>query len=169
MQNSVSEIARETPQGRRDLPLIIGFGLFSYVLLSSWGALVADSLAVFISERRLVACTVGAVLFWLALRVLRGRQGVSRGEVVATIVLAGLAILAFRLGLDQLSPVPVAAQHSIRWSLAWSGYFGIWLLAAVPVGGPAASGTGAVEPGDLVDPYLDILLETPEQPGAPTR
>jgi hypothetical protein len=88
---------------------------------------------------------------------------VSRAEVVATIVASGLTILAVKLGMDQFSPSPVPAQDSIRWSLAWSGYFGIWLLATVPVAVPSASGEPrASDPGAL-DPYLQILLEIPDE------
>lgn len=150
---------------KRNLPLILAFGAFSYVLLSTWGALVAENLAVVLSERRLVACLVGAGLFWLAVSRLRQRNDVSLSKLIAIIVGAGLVILAVRLGLDQLSPHPVTADHSIRWSLAWSGYFGIWLLAVVPPCAPPTGegkGPDPVELSALPDVYLEQLFKLPD-------
>jgi len=152
---------------KRDLALILAFGVFSYVLLSTWGALVAHNIAVVLSERRLVACLVGVGLFWLATSRLKERRDVSLSKLVAIIVGAGLTILAVRLGLDRLSPHPINAEHSIRWSLAWSGYFGIWLLAVVPPCAPPAKGEGPASSqiSALPEAYLEQLFKLPEDGG----
>lgn len=159
----------QCPDNRRNMVLIVAFGAFSYLLLSLWGALVADSLAVVVSPRRMVACSIGAGIFWLTLRRLRRESEVGLGSLLVSILIAGLAILAVRLGIDQLSVSPIEPEHSIRWSLAWSGYFGIWLLAAVPPGAARPvtheQSTTIVGPGysqSLPDVYLEQLLSLPD-------
>ena len=146
---------------RRDVTLTVAFGFFSYVLLSLWGYLVAGDLGVTLSPRRLVMCAIGAGIFWLTLGRLKRKRRVELGALLASIVVAGFTILLVRLGLDQLSTSPIEPEHSVRWSLAWSGYFGIWLLAAVP---PASRSKidlrgGGADP--LPDDYLDQLMALP--------
>lgn len=155
-------------QANRDMTLVIAFGLFSYVLLSLWGYLVAQDVGVILSPRRLVSCAIGAGIFWVTLSRLRQQRRVELGTVVGSIVIAGLTILAARLGIDQLSASPIEPEHSVRWSLAWSGYFGIWLLAAVPPCAPMAFRGGRPQPDDqagqmvLDDVYLEQLLTLPD-------
>ena len=154
-------------RNKRESLLFIGFAVFSYVLLSAWGALVAENLVVLFSERRLVACAIGAGLFWCSVAFLKRRGRPNLTTEVGVILAAGLTILAVRLGLDQLSPDPVDPQHSIRWSLAWSGYFGIWLMAVVP---PARSGSAITVSGDstalsrLPEVYLEAFFDPETDP-----
>lgn len=164
------------PQGnRQDVALIVAFGLFSYFLLSIWGYLVARDPSVALSPRRLVVCAIGAGIFWLTLTRLRRRPNVDLGALLASIVVAGLTILLVRLGIDQLSTSPIEPEHSVRWSLAWSGYFGIWLLAAVPPGPPSAYRAGRTatdgRPGTteaVPDVYFEQLLALPGEDGERT-
>ena len=147
----------------RDTLIILGFGLFSYVLLSTWGALVAESLKVILSQERLVSCAAGAGIFWFAIRRLKQRREVSLSSLLGVIVGAGLIILAVRLGLNYISPNPVTVERSVRWSLAWSGYFGIWLLAVVPPCAPGgAQSTDSTGISALPDAYLDHLFKVPD-------
>lgn len=146
--------------------LILAFGAFSYVLLSVWGALVAGNLAVVLSPRRIVVCSIGAGIFWLTLRRLKRESRVGLGTLLVSILVAGLAILAVRLGLDQLSTSPIEPEHSVRWSLAWSGYFGIWLLAAVPPCPPGSlreKGLETLQSDGLGDVYMNHLLALPDE------
>lgn len=171
MQTDIVASPPKTQANGRDTTLIIAFGLFSYVLLSIWGYLVVGDLAVTLSPRRLVACAIGAGIFWLTLSRLRRKRSVDLGALVASIVIAGLTILLVRLGLDQPSTSPIEPEHSVRWSLAWSGYFGIWLLAAVPLGPPVVGahrgernmGSAGAEP--LAEVYLDQLMALPADEG----
>lgn len=156
-------------QADRNMTLVVAFGLFSYVLLSLWGYLVAQDVGVILSPRRLVSCAFGAGIFWVTLSHLKQQRRVALGAVLGSIVIAGLTILAVRLGIDQLSASPIEPEHSVRWSLAWSGYFGIWLLAAVPVGAPMALRGGRPLPDEragpmvLEDVYLEQLLTLPRE------
>lgn len=151
---------------RRELALIIAFGLFSFVLLSLWGALVAGNLGVVFSPRRMVVCSLGAGIFWLTLRRLKQQGAVSLGTLLVSIIVAGLSILAVRLGIDQMAVAPIEPEHSVRWTLAWSGYFGIWLLASVPPCPPQLLGqhgdSAAGRSEVLPEVYLDHLLDLPD-------
>ena len=165
MQTDIAAAGFGPRASRKDVALTIAFGLFSYVLLSIWGYLVAGDLGVTLSLRRLVLCTIGAGIFWLTLGRLKRKRRVELGALLASIVIAGLTILLVRLALDQLSNSPIEPEQSVRWSLAWSGYFGIWLLAAVPPGPPIAhrAGRGERERRSgtieaLPDVYLEQLL-----------
>lgn len=166
MQTDIVETGFRPQVRRKDVTLTLAFGLFSYVLLSIWGFLIVGDPGVALSARRLVACAIGAGIFWVTLGQLKRKRRVDLGTLVASIVIAGLTILAVRLGLDQLSATPIEPERSVRWSLAWSGYFGIWLLAAVPPGPPIANGAGRADldagSGDtLPDAYLEQLLALP--------
>lgn len=118
MQTDIVDIALGQRADRRDGALTVAFGLFSYVLLSIWGYLVVGDLGVALSPRRLVACAIGAGIFWLTLSRLKRKSRVDLGALLVSIVAAGLMILAVRLGLDQLSTSPIEPEHSVRWSLA---------------------------------------------------
>lgn len=123
--------------GRLLVLVALLFGAFSYALLSIWGAIVAEDWSVVLSERRVVLVSLGAGVYWLILRRLQSRGRASAGRVIAWMVAGMAVVLLARLGLDLLSPGSVSAGHGIRWSLAWSGYFGIWLTGAVaflPIG-----------------------------------
>ena len=176
MQTDIVDLRFRLQANRKDVILIAAFGLFSYVLLSLWGYLVARDLGVVISPRRLVVCSIGAGIFWLALSRLKRQRRVDLGTLLASIVIAGLAILMVRLGLDQLSASPIEPEHSVRWSLAWSGYFGIWLLAAVPPCPPVSFRAGqpdveirAGSADTLPGVYLDQLLALPGDDHEGTR
>jgi hypothetical protein len=176
MQTEIVDLRFNLKADRKDLILITAFGFFSYVLLSLWGYLVARDLGVVVSPRRLVVCTVGAGIFWLALSRLKRQNRVDLGALLASIVIAGLTILMVRLGLVQLSASPIEPEHSVRWSLAWSGYFGIWLLAAVPPSPPVSFRAGrpdveirANDMDTLPGAYLDQLLALPGDDRADTR
>lgn len=122
------------PNGRRrgsQILLVSLFWVFSYTLLSAWGAVIAEDWSVVLSERRVAAVTLGAALYWFVLLRLQERTSVGIATVVGWMIAAMVTILLARLGLDQFSPDPVSPRHSVGWSLAWSGYFGIWLTGAV--------------------------------------
>jgi peptidoglycan/LPS O-acetylase OafA/YrhL len=148
-------------KNRRELLWVLAFWLFSYVLLSIWGALVARDADVVIDGRRLIAVTVGAGLFALAQRSIRERAPVRLGQLIGAIAAASVAIFAVRFGLDQGMPDPRPIDRTLRWTLAWTGYFGIWILAAAnrPWDVQRVRAQGKDLPA-LPKPYLEQLFDS---------
>lgn len=130
MLDDASKFRPAESLARRDWLMVLAFWLFSYALQSMWGALVALDLGGLIDARRVIAVTAGAGVFAFALRSIRQRAAaIQLRHLIGAIAIAGLVMFAIRVGLDQVWPDPRPIDRSLRWALAWTGYFGIWLLA----------------------------------------
>ena len=146
----------------RDWQMVFAFWLFSYILQSIWGALVALDLGVVIDARRLVAVTAGAGVFAFALRSIRQRAAaIQLRHLIGAIATGGLVMFAIRVGIDQMWPDSRPLDRSLRWALAWTGYYGIWLLAVTR--GPSFRDqrtSPGRSPGFLPRVYLEQLFST---------
>jgi len=145
----------------RDLLLAFLFWAFSYALLSVWGAIVAGDWSVVLSERRVALVTLGASAYWLVLKRLRRDGDVSLRTAAGWIVAGGVTLLLARIGLDELFNHPVAVDKSVRWSLAWSGYFGIWVIGSIAHGRAinGSKGTAESSVADVGDEYWQALFD----------
>ena len=107
------------------------FLTFCYILLS-WRTVLLSNEAPIFSERRLLVLLVGAGLFWLALKRLDSTERVTLARTASWIVAGTAVVLSARLLVDWLMPAdPLTFSYAVRWSLAWGGYFGMWVMGAV--------------------------------------
>lgn len=111
------------------------FWLFTYVLLSVRAQMLLGEGFDLLSARRLLGTTAGAASYWAVLAWMRrGRGGLAANPtaIVATILPATIFVLAACLAVEHLwyeSPLPL--QAILRWVMAWSGYFGLWVSASL--------------------------------------
>jgi hypothetical protein len=111
------------------------FWLFTYALLSVRAQLLLGDGFSLASARRLLATTAGAATYWAVLGWMRARpegRAPNPAAIVATILPASILVLAARLAVDRLwyeTPLPLEAN--LRWVMAWSGYFGLWVSASL--------------------------------------
>jgi hypothetical protein len=111
------------------------FWLFTYVLLSVRAQMLLGDGFDLLSTRRLLGTSAGALAYWAVLGLIRtGRDGrpVNPAAIVATILPATIFVLAACLAVEHLwyeSPLPL--QATLRWVMAWSGYFGLWVSASL--------------------------------------
>jgi hypothetical protein len=133
MSPHVAQSARSSnlPQPDRTTQLTILFWIFSYALLSLRGVMLIGELSAFFSERRALAVSVGAVAYWMALKQLNSARSVSLREAIGWILAATALVAIASVTIDQLSAAPAGLTQSFRWSLAWSGYFGLWVMGAI--------------------------------------
>lgn len=108
------------------------FWAFSYAVLSIRGAIYADDWSQMFSGERALAVTAGAAAYWLVLKQLDSGVRVTLRAAIVWILGATLAIMFARLLIEEafaFTPGPIGAN--VRWSLAWSGYFGLWVMGAI--------------------------------------
>jgi hypothetical protein len=162
------------------------FWLFTYALLSVRAQMLLGEGFELLSARRLLGTSAGALSYWAVLawmRRSRGGAAPNPAAIVATILPATIFVLAARLAVEHLwYETPLPLQATLRWVMAWSGYFGLWVSASLAFqmhrgGRPAAAFAGpaaaAAEPcafpagGDpeawdwLVDACAAELAELP--------
>lgn len=133
----IASLAQPPRGAGRSLPnhtarLVGLFWVFSYAVLSIRGAIYADDWLAFFSGERALAVTAGAGAYWLVLKQLDAGARVTLRAAVVWIAVATLAIMLIRLVIDDIfvdAPDPLGAN--VRWSLAWSGYFGLWVMGAI--------------------------------------
>jgi hypothetical protein len=123
---------RSAPRTRRILHLTLLFWLFSYAFLAMRGAMLEEQWAMLLSMRRAIAVAAGAGAYWIVLKKLETMPRVELGKVIGWIITATLGIMLIRLAIDQFFAFePLPPLRNIRWSLAWSGYFGLWVMGAI--------------------------------------
>lgn len=106
------------------------FLLFCYVLLT-WRATLLTDTAPLLSQRRTLAILAGAGAFWFALKQMEEQERLSLTRAVSWIVAGTILVLLTRLVAEQVvTAAPVDFSYDLRWSLAWGGYFGTWLMGA---------------------------------------
>ena len=116
------------------LVLLAGlFWLFTYALLSIRAGMIPESVPALLSGRRLAAVTLGAAIFYAAARhLIRTAGGPRPMNILATIAVSVVAACIIRLGIDQWAfdnVMPVS--YSLRWTLVWTGYFGLCLMGTL--------------------------------------
>lgn len=141
--------ARATPALARRLGgWAAGFWIFTYALLSIRGRLLPTGPLEWLSVKRLVAISLGALVFWAALRLQERLQDGSGAARVASALVAsaiGSAVLfAARVGMQGVVDFDTASlADEIRWLLLWNGYFvawvGLYVVAARPAPAPMVS------------------------------
>ena len=123
---------------RESLLFAGGFWLITYATLSVWAILVTDGVATPFSPRRLATTAVGALLFWLAIRLhasLQDAPPIRRvGFVLGVAALFCLLIFGVRISVYQLLGGVQGAEisNNVQWLLMWAGYFlaGLGIFAA---------------------------------------
>lgn len=165
----MTSIAVEPVQGfrlpKRILTLVGLFWVFSYVLLSIRGAIFHDDWSRLVDSNRLLAVTVGAGAYRLVLKQLHDGGRITFSRALSWIMFATLAVMAVRLVLDELLfDVPEGLAVNLLWSLTWSAYFALWVMASLafapraavmPVV-PAKSARIVTDPADLDN--LELLV-----------
>ena len=160
--------------GRQPVLLALLFFAFCYALLT-WRSMMLTDAAELFSLRRMLILAVGGGVFWLAVTSLGRAARLTLARVASWIVGGTLVVLVARLLFDALLPADwITGSYALRWTLAWSGYFGLWLMgtlafrrwdsAAQPV--PAA-GVASAADDDEVEWLIDALL--PELEGLEER
>lgn len=133
-------LTRHPAAGRRApalQPLLFAalFWLFTYTLLSVRAQMLLGDGFDLVSARRLLGTTAGAISYWTVLVWMRhGRGGAAPNPaaIVATILPATIFVLAACLAVEHLwYETPLPLQATLRWVMAWSGYFGLWVSASL--------------------------------------
>jgi hypothetical protein len=128
----------------RILTLTALFWAFSYALLSLRSAILHDDWARLVDDNRLLAVTFGAGALALVLRQLEARERLTLRRTVIWIVGATAAIMIVRLAIDEmLFDAPHGIGINLLWSLAWSGYFGLWVMGAIAFAPASAASPAA--------------------------
>ena len=110
--------------------LSAAFFAFCYCLLT-WRAHLLTEAAPLFSDRRALALLVGAWMFWLALGQLQGPGRLTLVRTASWVVLGTIVVMVARLAVNWWKPDAVlTVTYSLRWSLAWAAYFGLWLMGA---------------------------------------
>jgi hypothetical protein len=111
------------------------FWLFTYALLSVRAQMLLGDGFDLVSARRLLGTTAGALSYWTVLAWIRAdRDGrpVRPAAILATILPATIFVLAACLAVEHLwYETPLPLQATLRWVMAWSGYFGLWVSASL--------------------------------------
>lgn len=111
------------------------FWLFTYVLLSVRAQMLLGESFELISARRLLGTSAGALSYWTVLAWMRRSRGglaPNPAAIVATILPATIFVLAACLAVEHLwYETPLPLQATLRWVMAWSGYFGLWVSASL--------------------------------------
>lgn len=132
MTSSAAEPVRGFRHPSRILRLVGLFWAFSYVLLSIRGALFYDDWSRVFDNNRLLAVSVGAAAYGLVLRQLQGGRPVTFGRALSWIILATLIVAVVRLTVDELLfDVPQGFSVNLLFSLTWSAYFALWVMASL--------------------------------------
>lgn len=106
------------------------FFAFCYCLLT-WRAHLLNEAAPLFSNRRAIALLVGSGVFWLALGQLERAGRLTLVRMASWIVLGTIIVMVARLAVNWWKPdVSLTVTYSLRWSLAWAAYFGLWLMGA---------------------------------------
>ncbi|WP_426265810.1 hypothetical protein [Sphingomonas sp. LHG3443-2] len=110
--------------------LTAAFFAFCYCLLT-WRALLLNEAAPLFSDRRALALLVGAGVFWKALGQLEKPGRLPLVRTASWIVLGTIIVMVARLAVNWWKPEALlTVSYSLRWSLAWAAYFGLWLMGA---------------------------------------
>lgn len=112
------------------LALTGAFFAFCYCLLTWRAHLLSDAAPLF-SERRALALLVGAGVFWLSLGQIEKAGRLTLARIASWIVLGTIVVMVARLAVTWWKPDDgLTVTYSLRWSLAWAAYFGLWLMGA---------------------------------------
>lgn len=113
------------------------FLLVTYALVSGRAILNPDHSYSLWSVPRLISVAAGALLFWIALRLLdfwkhRPIPALAM-RLLMLVVPVSVAMLCARLVIDQIAFGDTRPATNVRWVLVWMGYFTASLTAAVAI------------------------------------
>ena len=152
------------PQFKRIPALTASFWLFSYSLLALRKILDTDDWSVALSAQRVIAVSVGAFAYWLVLKQIEAGLRIRLRTVIGWILVATLAMLILRIGLSNLlADGSVPLSRSMRWTLTWGAYFGLWVIGAIAFA--PARAAGAVPARPILSP-VSAATAKPSTPAA---
>ena len=126
-------LASKPPRPATDvgrLFLAAAFFAFCYCLLTGRALLLNEAAPLF-SDRRALALLVGAGVFWLAIGQIEKAGRLTLVRMASWIVLGTIIVMVARLAVNWWKPDALfTVSYSLRWSLAWAAYFGLWLMGA---------------------------------------
>ncbi len=135
METALTRNQRRPDQWVPSWLLAAMFWIFTYSLFAYRAHLRYGDEYLLFSPQRFTGTLVGAGLFWLVMSNLvraSGNKPAKPIAVIATILPASIVVLAARLVLGELVEGQVTElQANMRWVLVWSGYFGLWVSAAL--------------------------------------
>ena len=133
MQATLTQFASRSSINQRLLLLCAFFWLFTYALLSIRAGMIPEDVPALLSARRLIAVTAGAAIFYgAAWRLVQDAVQPRAVTILGTLAVSVAAALIIRLGLDQLTFEDTnSVGYSIRWTLIWTGYFGVCLMGTL--------------------------------------
>lgn len=159
--------------------LTAAFFTFCYCLLT-WRALLLNDLAPYLSDRRAIALLVGAGIFWLAIGQLERAGRLTLVRAASWIVLGTIVVMVARLAVNWWKPeATLTVGYSLRWTLAWAAYFGLWLMgvaafrrqASTAAAAPTCldGGTSEAAEKEQVGWLLDVIVAEFEGTSAQDR
>ena len=117
---------------KRSVALAASFWLFSYTFLALRKILSIEDLSVAISVQRVIAISLGAFAYWLVVRQIESSERIRLWTLIGWVAIATMGMIVVRIGLSNLlADEPVPLGRSLRWTLTWSAYFGLWVTGAV--------------------------------------
>ena len=135
MQSSMTQVQRGRDHSLPAWLIAAIFWIFTYSLFTYRANLRYGDEYLLVSAQRLGVTLIGAGLFWLVLSNLIRVSGPKPAKpiaVIATILPASIVVLLARIVLGELVENQVTEfQRDMRWVLVWSGYFGLWISAAL--------------------------------------
>ena len=143
------------------------FWVFTYAVLTTRASMIYGDAFTLTNERRLVALTAGAAIFWAVLKnmIFRPQSGARHPAlIVATVLPAALAVLATRYVMDWAVFQDIRPfRESLLWVLVWAGYFGLGISGILAFEihsgrfGPAAPRTAvAAVPAERAAPVAQV-------------
>lgn len=159
MTSYAAEPVRGFRHPGRILTLVGLFWIFSYVLLSVRGALFYDDWSRVLDNNRLLAVSVGAAAYGSVLKQLQRGRPVTFVRAISWIVLSTLIVAVVRLTVDELLfDVPQGLSVNLLFSLTWSAYFALWVMASLAFAprAPVATRSVAAERAVAVAKTADL-------------
>jgi len=177
MSHSRTLPASRTGSDAGRLFLTVAFFAFCYCLLT-WRAVLLNETAPLFSDRRAIALLVGAGMFWMALGHLEKPGRMTLARTGCWIILGTIVVMVTRLAVNWWKPDDLlTVTYSLRWSLAWAAYFGLWVMGAAtfrlraPVAAASVASVAEVEESRAEPDQIDWMVEAlaSEWQGAPIK
>lgn len=115
------------------------FWLSMFLLMTVRAKLNPDLDASVFSDKRALATTLGALIYWLTIRTLAARSDrtlaeMARAALIVAVPGTVLLLVARELFDFFVTPSePESLARNIRWLMLWLGYYGAWVVGFVAV------------------------------------
>jgi len=126
-----------SPNGVSTAALAAAFALFVFVVTTFRAAFDPEVPLDVLSDKRIVATLLGAVVYWLTLRTISRRINAPISDIIRAtlriVIIGSVALLAVRAAMDLANAVSldVSIARNVRWLLFWLGYFASWVAGFV--------------------------------------